>query len=66
MARRTTLLRTLRRAFADDSGAIWTEYLMLLGLLVGSVAIAGTLFAAELSTAYGGWASWIATALSPA
>lgn len=43
----------------DESGLALTEYLVLLGLLVGGVIAGVTLFGGNLNTTWNGWAGWI-------
>lgn len=46
----------------DEDGLALTEYLLLLGLLVGGVIVAVTLFGTNLSLTWSGWANWFRTA----
>jgi pilus assembly protein Flp/PilA len=43
----------------ENDGVALSEYLILLGLLVGGVIAAVLLFGTELSAAWGAWANWI-------
>lgn len=45
----------------DEQGMALTEYLVLLGLLVGGVITATSMFGAQLGQTYGGWAGFIQT-----
>jgi len=50
------------RAFAaEEDGAALTEYIVLLGILVGGVIAAVTLFGTNLNTVWQTWATWIGT-----
>jgi pilus assembly protein Flp/PilA len=49
-------LQTFRK---EEDGLALTEYLVLLGLLVGGVIAAVTAFGGGLSTAWGEWTTWI-------
>lgn len=42
----------------DEDGLALTEYLLLLGLLVGGVIVAVTLFGTNLSNAWNSWAGF--------
>lgn len=47
------------RAFArEEDGVALTEYLILLGLLVGGVVVSVGLIGTELNTSWGSWATW--------
>jgi len=49
------------RAFArEEDGVALTEYLMLLGLLVGGVMVTVQLAGTNLDAAWGTWATWFA------
>ncbi|WP_087004196.1 hypothetical protein [Rhizobium sullae] len=49
------------RAFArEEDGVALTEYLILLGLLVGGVVASIVLIGGQLNTAWGSWATWFA------
>ena len=48
------------RAFAaEEDGGAMTEYIVLLGILVGGVIAAVTLFGTDLNTVWQSWATWI-------
>lgn len=49
----------IRRLRADDDGLALTEYLVVLGLLIGGVIGAVILFGGNLSNAWTAWAGWI-------
>ena len=42
----------------DEEGLALTEYLVLLGLLIGGVIVAVTLFGQGLSDAWDSWTAW--------
>lgn len=44
----------------DEEGLALTEYLILLGLLTGSVVVAVIAIGGDLSTAWGSWQLWFA------
>lgn len=46
----------------EEDGVALSEYLILLGLLVGGVIAAVLLFGTNLGTAWGAWAAWIGLA----
>ncbi|UWU17027.1 hypothetical protein N2599_29960 (plasmid) [Rhizobium sullae] len=47
------------RAFArEEDGVALTEYLILLGLLVGGVVASVLTIGGELNTAWASWATW--------
>ncbi|PSH68911.1 hypothetical protein CU102_11620 [Phyllobacterium brassicacearum] len=47
------------RAFArEEDGVALTEYLILLGLLVGGVVASVVLIGEDLNTAWDSWADW--------
>lgn len=48
----------MRRFLHDETGVASTEYLMLLGILLGSVLFAVVLVALRLSQAYDSWGSF--------
>jgi len=53
------------RAFArEEDGVALTEYLILLGLLVGGVIAAVTLAGTNLSTAWKSWAGFFSASLT--
>jgi len=53
------------RAFArEEDGVALTEYLILLGLLVGGVITAVTLAGTSLSTAWNSWAGFFSASLT--
>ena len=43
----------------DEEGLALTEYLVVLGLLVGGVIAAVLLFGTELGNAWTDWANWV-------
>ncbi len=54
------------RAFArEEDGVALTEYLILLGLLIGGVIVAVTAAGTNLSNAWTAWGSWWTDNLSP-
>ncbi|WP_353474339.1 hypothetical protein PVT71_20575 [Salipiger sp. H15] len=48
----------------DEDGLALTEYLVVLGLLIGGVIAAVTLFGDNLNIAWTQWAGWILTNIS--
>lgn len=53
------------RAFArEEDGVALTEYLVLLGLLIGGVVAAVTAAGTNLSSAWTSWGSWWTNTLS--
>jgi pilus assembly protein Flp/PilA len=59
-----TRLTTMIRAFArEEDGIALTEYLILLGLLVGGVIIAVTNAGDDLEGAWDSWGGWWDTAV---
>ncbi|MCG5481022.1 Flp family type IVb pilin [Sinorhizobium alkalisoli] len=53
------------RAFArEENGVALTEYLVLLGLLVGGVIVAVTAAGASLSTAWNSWGNFFSQSLT--
>lgn len=46
----------------EDEGLALTEYLVLLGLLIGGVILAVTAFGDGLGNAWQGWANWFGSA----
>lgn len=56
-----TMLQTFRK---EEDGLALTEYLVLLGLLVGGVILAVTAFGNGLDNAWDAWATWIGGALN--
>ncbi|MBK5571190.1 hypothetical protein [Ensifer sp. SSB1] len=54
------------RAFArEEEGVALTEYLILLGLLIGGAITAVTAAGTNLSAAWEQWGSWWTTELTP-
>lgn len=51
-----TMLQSFRK---EEDGLALTEYLVLLGLLVGGVILAVAAFGDGLSTAWGSWTTWV-------
>ena len=50
------------RAFvAEEDGAALTEYIVLLGILVGGVIVAVGAFGQGLNSVWTSWATWIST-----
>lgn len=59
-----TKLASMVRAFAhEEDGIALSEYLVLLGLLIGGVIIAVGTVSTNLSTAWTSWGTWFTTAL---
>lgn len=59
--------KDLARRFRDeDEGLALTEYLVVLGLMIGGVIAAVTLFGTNLNIAWTQWAGWITTNLGVA
>jgi len=58
-----TMLQSFRK---EEDGLALTEYLILLGLLVGGVIVSVLAIGGDLATAWGDWETWFgATDLSP-
>ena len=55
------MLQSFRK---EEDGLALTEYLVLLGLLVGGVIVTVGVFGENLDGAWNSWAEWIETALS--
>ncbi len=55
---RTTIEYLMIKFKHDEDGLALTEYLLLLGLLVGGVIVAVTLFGTNLSNAWNSWAGF--------
>ena len=54
-----TMIQNLMNRFSrDEDGLALTEYLILLGLLIGGVIAAVTLFGGNLSDTWGAWANY--------
>ena len=54
------------RAFArEEDGVALTEYLILLGLLIGGAITAVTAAGSNLSDAWDAWGTWWTTSLEP-
>ncbi len=54
------------RAFArEEEGVALTEYLILLGLLIGGAIAAVTLAGTNLSAAWTAWGGWWTASLNP-
>ena len=52
-------VKTLLQRFSkEEDGIALTEYLILLGLLVGGVIVAVLLFGAQLSLVWDGWSAF--------
>ena len=49
-------MMTFRR---DEEGVALTEYILMLGLLIGGVIVAVALFGTNLSAAWSAWANWL-------
>lgn len=47
----------------EDEGLALTEYLVVLGLMIGGVIFAVMLFGQQLNVAWGEWADWIDTSI---
>lgn len=60
----TLYLADLMRRFRDEEkGLALSEYLVVLGLLIGGVIAAVLLFGANLGTAWSNWAGWVQSTL---
>lgn len=59
---RMLISNLMARFTRDEDGLALTEYLILLGLLVGGVVAAVLLIGEDLSTAWDSWATWFDTA----
>lgn len=56
-----TRFANLVRAFAhDEEGIALSEYLVLLGILIGGVILAVTAVGDTLNTVWYGWSDWFA------
>ena len=54
-----TKMASMMRAFArEEDGIALTEYLMLLGLLIGGVIVAVTTAGESLTAAWSSWGNW--------
>ncbi|WP_151611647.1 hypothetical protein [Sinorhizobium alkalisoli] len=54
------------RAFArEEDGVALTEYLVLLGLLIGGVVLAVTNAGTNMATVWGQWGTWWTTTVAP-
>ena len=56
------MLQSFRK---EEDGLALTEYLVLLGLLVGGVIAAVTLFGGNLATTWNTWAGWVLNVTTP-
>jgi pilus assembly protein Flp/PilA len=56
-----TALQAFRK---EEDGLALTEYLVLLGLLIGGVIVAVTAFGTGVSGTWQGWATWITGAVN--
>ena len=52
------LMDLYRRFHSEDEGLALTEYLVVLGLLIGGVIAAVILFGNNLSNAWNNWGNW--------
>lgn len=52
-------ITTLQSFRKEEDGLALTEYLVVLGLLVGGTIIAVTLFGSNLSAVWNNWAGWV-------
>jgi pilus assembly protein Flp/PilA len=60
-----TKIASIVRAFArEEDGVALTEYLILLGLLVGGVIVAVGVAGGSLSTAWGSWSNFFNNSVS--
>jgi pilus assembly protein Flp/PilA len=60
-------LRDLLEQFAkQEDGLALSEYLVLLGLIMGGVVSAVFVLGSNLGILWGGWALWITSAISAA
>ena len=55
----------LHRFRSEQDGFALTEYMILLGLLVGGVVVAVLLFATSVSDVWGTWTTWFLTVPVP-
>ena len=53
--------QTVKSFREEESGLALTEYLVLLGLLVGGVIVGVTAFGTVLNTTWSGWSGWLTT-----
>ncbi|MBJ3763659.1 hypothetical protein ILP92_12955 [Maribius pontilimi] len=53
----------VRRYYSEDEGLALSEYLVVLGLLIGGVIGTVLIFGQQLSLAWQNWGLWIASAL---
>lgn len=64
MDKATKYLADLMRRFKDDEeGLALSEYLVVLGLLIGGVIAAVLVFGENLATAWENWAGWVSDTL---
>ncbi|MBS3648096.1 hypothetical protein KEU06_05565 [Pseudaminobacter sp. 19-2017] len=60
-----TGMASMARAFArEEDGVALSEYLILLGLLVGGVILAVTTVGNNLATTWNTWGTWFSNKLS--
>ena len=59
------LKNTLARFSKDEDGLALTEYLVLLGLLTGTLILAVVAFGGALNTQWAAWTAWISGELTP-
>lgn len=59
-------LDLIRRFNSEDEGLALTEYLVVLGLLIGGVIAAVLVFGNNLSNAWTNWATWVGNTLGNA
>ncbi|WP_137700743.1 hypothetical protein [Marimonas lutisalis] len=55
----TFLTNVAKRFHKEEEGIALSEYLVLLGLLIGGVITAVLLFGTELGDAWDAWATWV-------
>ena len=53
------LFDLMRRFHDEDEGLALSEYLVVLGLLIGGVIGAVLIFGQNLATAWGNWSTWV-------
>ena len=58
------IFKNIRSFAAEEDGVALTEYLVLLGILIGGVIAAVTTASGNLATAWTGWGTWWTTTVA--
>ena len=58
------VLKNIRSFVADEDGVALTEYLVLLGILIGGVIVAVTAASVNLASAWSSWGTFWTTTVS--